>query len=65
MKGCKLVKLKGKSDQEVFDFYQQARREMDTFYRMGCAEDEAHIAHMNKWHDVFLLWKFGFQQRAV
>jgi hypothetical protein len=48
MKGWKLVQLKPKSDQEVFDLYQQARREMDTFYPMGCAEDLEHFAQMNK-----------------
>ena len=47
MKGWRLVQLNHKSDQEVFDLYQQAKREMDTFYPMGCAEDEEQIAQMN------------------
>ena len=48
MKGWKLVQLKPKSDKEVFDLYQQAKRQTDTFYPMGCAEDLEYIAQMNK-----------------
>lgn len=48
MKGWKLVHLKPKSDQEVYDLYQVAKRQTDTFYPMGCAEDLEFIAQMNK-----------------
>ena len=48
MKGWQLVKLKHKSIQEVFNLYQQAKKEMDTFFPMGCARDEEHFAQMNK-----------------
>lgn len=42
------MQLKPKSDEEVFDLYQQAKRQTDTFYPMGCAEDLEYIAQMNK-----------------
>ena len=48
MKGWQLVQLKHNSDQEVFNLYQQAKKEMDTFYPMGCAEDQEHFAQTNK-----------------
>ena len=48
MKGWRLVQLKHKSDQKVFNLYQQAKKEIDTFYPMGCAEDLEYFAQMNK-----------------
>ena len=48
MKGWKLVQLKHKTDQEVFNLYQQAKKEINTFFPMGSERYKEHIAHLNK-----------------
>lgn len=40
--------MKHKSDQEVFKLYQQAKKEINTFFPIGSKRDEEHIAHLNK-----------------